>query len=98
MARKQTRSLAQQRIDYLFSLAQRWTDEQRFSDARTAAKHLRALATKHLVSITEYKRRLCKQCDSLLVPGKTCRVRIKNDMRVITCDHCGAVKRLGFST
>ena len=84
-------------VDAMLSLAERWTHEGRLEDARTAARHLRAVAKKHTLTITDIKQRLCAECDALLVPGKTCTVRVKGDRRVITCSNCGCVKRLGLT-
>uniref|UniRef100_A0A1B6G4X2 Uncharacterized protein n=1 Tax=Cuerna arida TaxID=1464854 RepID=A0A1B6G4X2_9HEMI len=46
----------------------------------------------------EMKRKLCKGCNSLLVPGDNARVRLrkKPDPRLIwTCARCGTIKRFG---
>jgi ribonuclease P protein subunit RPR2 len=43
-----------------------------------------------------YKRRLCKKCNSLLVPGVSSRVRIKPTREphvVVTCLVCGDISR-----
>uniref|UniRef100_A0A1B6ID62 Uncharacterized protein n=1 Tax=Homalodisca liturata TaxID=320908 RepID=A0A1B6ID62_9HEMI len=46
----------------------------------------------------EMKRKLCKGCNSLLIPGDNARVRLKKkpDPRLIwTCARCGTIKRFG---
>ncbi|KAG8296721.1 Ribonuclease P protein subunit p21 [Homalodisca vitripennis] len=46
----------------------------------------------------EMKRKLCKGCNSLLIPGDNARVRLKKkpDSRLIwTCARCGTIKRFG---
>lgn len=44
----------------------------------------------------EISRNMCKECNALLIPGKSCRVRIKpGKLRVITCN-CGAIKRIQY--
>lgn len=44
-----------------------------------------------------YKHRICKKCSSLLVPGKSSRVRIKSKREphlVVTCLKCGSTTRM----
>ncbi|MCW4005068.1 MAG: hypothetical protein NWF04_00505 [Candidatus Bathyarchaeota archaeon] len=44
----------------------------------------------------DYKRMICKKCNLLLVPGYSCRVRIKPRREphvVVTCLGCGGLKR-----
>lgn len=88
--------IAQDRIQELYELAEKeYKDHPK--DARNYIAKLRVLATKHNLRITELKRTFCKQCNTLLVPGETSTVRIHNNRRVITCTHCGTIKRLGLS-
>jgi|SRR3990170_3598751 len=45
----------------------------------------------------KYKRQICKKCNSLLVVGDNCRVRIKQKRSphvVITCLNCGSQTRI----
>ena len=47
-----------------------------------------------------YSRRICRKCNSLLIPGQSGRVRIKSRRQthlVITCLNCGYVKRIPLS-
>lgn len=88
------KQVAKRRIKELFALA----NEHVESDpalARNAIGKLRKLATKHLITITEYKRQFCLECSTPLTPA-TATTRIRDGRRVITCKHCGAVKRLGL--
>ncbi|MCX8161780.1 MAG: ribonuclease P [Candidatus Bathyarchaeota archaeon] len=45
-----------------------------------------------------YKRYyICRKCKRLIVPGYTCRIRIRskgNPRIIITCLRCGAIKRI----
>ena len=46
---------------------------------------------------TEYRRRICKNCNSLLLVGDNCRVRIRQRREphvVITCLSCGYQTRI----
>nr|WP_321497192.1 ribonuclease P protein component 4 [uncultured Methanolobus sp.] len=90
------RSIAQERIEYLFGLAR-----SEFSASSEMSKRYVALARKigmrHRVSISsELKRTFCKNCGSLLVPGNNSRVRLKDDTIIITCLDCGSIKRYPF--
>ncbi|KAF2839794.1 Rpr2-domain-containing protein [Patellaria atrata CBS 101060] len=64
----------------------------------------RITARKAVVRISpSVKRTMCKRCDTLLVPGKTSRLRIENaskggskpwaDVLVVECLECGMLKR-----
>ena len=88
--------IAKERIEYLYALAMEKLDDDP-DQSRRSIEMLRDLATKHNLKIPELKKTFCKGCDSLLVPGKTCTVRVHDDRRVITCSHCGQVKRLGLT-
>jgi ribonuclease P protein subunit RPR2 len=49
----------------------------------------------------EYKRRVCKGCGILLVPGKNSRVRIKQNREphvTVTCLKCGELARFPLKT
>ncbi len=100
MARPDTQRatrIAKERINYLYHLAkERLEDDPKQS--RRAIAMLRDMATKHNIRIADEKRTFCLKCDTLLVPGKTCTVRVHDKRRVLTCDHCGAIKRLGLTT
>jgi ribonuclease P protein subunit RPR2 len=97
MARKhRAKALAQERIDYLYELAQKWLKQERISECQTAIRHLKKLATSHVISISDIKQKTCKQCNLLLVPGATATVRIHKDRRIITCTQCQTIKRIGY--
>lgn len=58
--------------------------------ARTIAQKTRTKLPRHI------SRRICKTCGTILVPGDTCRVRVRHNRSkhvVVTCIGCGAVKR-----
>ncbi len=45
----------------------------------------------------EMKLYICKRCNTLLIPGDTCRVRVRPECGTklaLTCLECGAVKRI----
>ncbi|SDG30322.1 ribonuclease P protein subunit Rpp21 [Methanolobus vulcani] len=90
------RSIAQERIEYLFDLA-----KGEFSENPELSKRYVSLARKigmrHRVSIpSELKISFCKNCGSLLLPGNNSRVRLKDASIIITCLDCGNIKRYPF--
>ncbi|MFP4006077.1 MAG: ribonuclease P protein component 4 [Candidatus Hadarchaeia archaeon] len=45
------------------------------------------------------KRKFCRKCRSVWIPGKTCRFRISSKRPphlVITCEECGYIKRIPY--
>ncbi|KAF2005257.1 Rpr2-domain-containing protein [Amniculicola lignicola CBS 123094] len=69
--------------------------------------HLRAVSLKGQVRLSaELKRSICKACNAILVPGRTCTQEIENkskgckkpwaDVLVTTCRQCGSKKRHPF--
>lgn len=95
-----TEKIAEERIKRLFELADRRARE---GEERQLADRYIELALKigmrHNVSIpSELKKRFCSECQSFLVPGRNCRVRInsKKDNVNYCCIECGNVDKYGF--
>jgi len=92
-----TKQIAKHRIQVLFQQAEKTRKENPQLASRyieTARKI--AMAAKIRLP-TKYKRRICKNCNTLLVPGDNCRVRIKQKREphlVITCLNCGYQTRM----
>jgi ribonuclease P protein subunit RPR2 len=92
-----TKQIAKHRIQVLFQQAEKTRKENPQLASRyieTARKI--AMAAKIRLPI-KYKRRICKNCNTLLVPGDNCRVRIKQKREphlVITCLTCGYQTRI----
>ena len=74
------------------------------NQSRHLVSQLRSISLKSQIRLSqEVKRSICKHCDTLLVPGRTCTERIENsskdqkkpwaDVLVRSCDACGTVKR-----
>ena len=86
--------IAHERIMYLAELA---AAEQDASRARRYVQIARNISTRHRVPLSRGLRRFaCRGCNSYLVPGKNCRVRLKNRRVVVTCLECGRVKRYPY--
>lgn len=92
---KKAERIARERIEYLYALAKDRLETNPDASRRYVGM-LRDIATKHNVRVTEKKRTFCTECSTLLVSGKTSTTRVRNDRRIVTCGHCGMVKRLGL--
>ncbi len=66
--------------------------------ARRYVRNARRIAMAARIRLPpEYKRHICKNCDTLLVYGENCRVRLRQKREfhvVITCNECGYVTRM----
>jgi ribonuclease P protein subunit RPR2 len=92
-----TKQIAKQRIQILFQQA----EKARRENPQLASRYIEvarkiAMAAKIRLP-TKYKRRICRSCNVLLVPGDNCRVRIKQKREphlVVTCLACGRQMRV----
>jgi len=77
--------------------------------ARHLITQMRGVSRKtHTCLSKEIKRSICKRCDTLLVPTKTCKAEMQNaskggkkpwaDVYVVTCLVCGTTKRFPTGT
>lgn|SRR5512136_113260 len=93
------KDLAMQRIDELMRMAIE-TAPQDLYLANRYVEMATKLATRHRVRLApQWKRLVCRTCKSLLFPGRTSRVRMRQDRRphtVVTCLRCGTIKRYGY--
>ncbi len=91
------RSIATERINYLFELA----GKEHSNDPARSDRYVslaRKIGMRHRVRIpSELKRAFCKKCGSYLVAGNNSRVRLKKGCIVVTCLECGNIKRYPFS-
>ena len=88
------RDVALKRIRRLVTLAE-GASGQDLSDRYV--RLARRIAMRYQVSIpTELRRRICRNCESLLVPGRTARVRVARGRVSVTCLRCEAVKRYPY--
>ncbi|MBS7657839.1 MAG: ribonuclease P [Candidatus Bathyarchaeia archaeon] len=90
------KEIAKERIEILFNLARKIFN---FSPelANRYIQLIRKIGMKARVKIPlEYKLFICKKCNSFLVPGRNCRVRIRSEKGtkiVFTCLNCSYIKR-----
>ncbi len=89
--------IAKQRIQVLFQQATSvYKSNPQLSSRYIATARKIAMAAKIRLPTT-YKRQICKNCNTLLVQGDNCRVRIKQKREthvVITCLNCGCKTRI----
>jgi ribonuclease P protein subunit RPR2 len=95
--RTNAKQIAKQRIQVLFQQAKKvYPDNPQLSSRYIATARKIAMAAKMPLP-TVYKRQICKNCNTLLVQGDNCRVRIRQKREphvVITCLNCGCQTRI----
>ena len=63
---------------------------------RNAAKHLVRTSRRNRLPLPQSQRHwVCRGCTSILIPGISARVRIRDGQRTTTCLDCGRIRRLG---
>jgi ribonuclease P protein subunit RPR2 len=92
-----TRQIAKQRIQILFQQAEKaCRGNPQLASRYVAVARKIAMAAKIRLP-PEYKHRICRNCNTLLVPGENCRVRVKQRREphvVVTCLACGHQTRV----
>ena len=87
--KKVQKTIANERIDQLFSLAEQYALAGKLNLANRYVKIARNISMRCLVPIPKaYKRRFCKHCYQYLLPNVTCRIRIRRGKLVIYCHGC----------
>jgi len=106
MARQRSRAkpgwvkaLAQKNMEKLLSLAEgeRSNNPARSRRYATLAKQT---AEKYGVKLPRaYKKRICPECGTILVPGKSLKVRTsaKTRQTLYICQECGHIQKMGYS-
>ena len=91
------KQIARQRIQVLFQQAKKvYRDNPQLSNRYVETARKIAMAAKIRLP-TVYRRQICKNCNTLLMQGSNCRVRIKQKREshvVVTCLNCGYQSRL----
>ena len=93
-AKKQRRESALEAQTHLSSII---SDVSMPMIARTnAAKHLVKTSSRNRLPLPVSQRHwICRGCTTLLIPGTTAKVRIREGQRITTCLECGTIKRFG---
>lgn len=89
--------IVRERIAILFGLAE--------SEARTHPQRskryvqlARRLASRYNIRLGSLKRKFCKKCNALWVPGRNVRVRVASRERCVTYEcECGTVTRFPYA-
>lgn len=95
MKRKEKiKKIAEERIEILLNHAY---NRAKIGDHELAKRYIeiaRRIAKKCNVRFKkEQKLKICKNCNSYLLPGITSRVRVYKGRVIITCLNCGSIKR-----
>ena len=95
------RDLARQRVMFLFRLAAEAAEKGEIEWSRRYAQLVLRLSQAVRYRLPRnMKRRICKMCYVVLIPGVTARVRIRSRDRhvriTVTCLVCGYIHRIEF--
>lgn len=94
--KKQQQKLALNEIIDILEKAKEVFDEKP-ELAHKYAKKARRIALKYKLKLPlKFKRRICKNCHSFLVPGKNLRVRTRKGNMVYYCLNCKKFMRIGY--
>jgi ribonuclease P protein subunit RPR2 len=91
------KKIAGQRVELLFQRAKSvYRSDPQLSSRYVVTARKIAMAAKMPLPVV-YKRQICKKCNTLLVQGDNCRVRVRPNREphvVITCLNCGSKTRI----
>ncbi|MEM5766346.1 MAG: ribonuclease P protein component 4 [Candidatus Aenigmatarchaeota archaeon] len=87
------RKIAKERIEILFNLAEKELKKHP-ERSRRYVELARKIGLRYNIRLQrELKRKFCKNCNTLLIPGLTCSIRIQNKMITIKCKNCNKIYR-----
>lgn len=91
------KKIAAERINKLFDLANEEAKNENFKMCKRYVELARKIATTHNISMSKYKRKFCKNCNTYFT-SKTVRVRNQKNKMITThtCKSCGAVQRYPY--
>lgn len=93
--KKIQKTIARNRINKLFIMAEQNALSDRLNLANRYVELARKISMRYLVSIPkEHKRKFCKHCYQYLLPTVTSRIRIKGGKLVIYCHNCKKYTRI----
>ena len=95
--KKEERKIAFERINVLFSLADKYAQQGKTQRANRYAQLAWKIGMRYNVTLPGYlKRRYCRGCHTFLRPGVNCRVRLTGDRITMACGSCGRQYRYPF--
>ncbi len=93
------RSIAQRRIKRLFELAEQEAARGREDRSDRYVQLARRIGMRYRVRIPGHlKMRICKSCNSYLIPGRNMRVRLRGEYITTTCLRCGRQMRRPYTS
>jgi ribonuclease P protein subunit RPR2 len=85
--------IAKERIEILFEQAEK-NFKKRPERSRRYVELARKIGLRYNVRFSkELKRKFCKNCNSLLIPGVSSQVRLKKKILIIKCKKCDKLYR-----
>jgi ribonuclease P protein subunit RPR2 len=92
--KKHYKTIAAHRINILMSLAEKYAKQGHFTYANRYTFLARKIAMRYLIQIPpNYKRNICKNCYSFLLPGKNAHIRINHGRVITKCHTCNTIHR-----
>jgi ribonuclease P protein subunit RPR2 len=99
MNKNKIKEIAEKRVRILFELAEKEVRKENFGRAKRYVELARKIGIKAQYTLPkELKRKFCKKCNYLLIPGKTCLVRLDKKTRTVNikCFNCNNIKRYKY--
>ena len=94
MDKDRIKKIAEKRIKILFDLAEMEVKKSNLKRVQRYIGVARKIGMKAQYTLPkELKRKFCKKCNMLLLPGKTCSVRIGKKKKAIKCFNCNSIKK-----
>ena len=96
--KKEVRRIAKERIEILFSLAEKYAKTMPERAKRYIELAIKIGMRCNVPIPKNLKRRFCKRCHAFLTPGLNCRVRTRKDKQavVVKCLECGNIMRYPY--
>ena len=92
---KERQRIAEKRIGILLNEAKKAAKESEYMLAKRYVYLARKMGMKHRVKLPDAEKHwVCKRCNSYLIPGSNCRIRIKKNWITIVCESCGSQRRI----
>jgi ribonuclease P protein subunit RPR2 len=83
--------IARERIEILFKLAEEWVDSHP-ERSRRCIELARKIGLRYNIRFPkELKRKFCKNCNTLLIPGKTSSIRVSKKNLIVKCLNCNKI-------
>ncbi len=91
------KSIARERIEILLGLAEKEALQHNFSRAQKYVSYARKIGMRYNVSIPRYgRRKICRKCNSFLLPPVNALYRLNQGKLTITCKTCGNRMRIPY--